>query len=181
MDMSSVTVPSCKWLPFMMLMQKSHIDKPGGHEGLHESVRLCFIHSVRLQCENGVMWGERRKRGGGAYHLSIHVLSCKLPHFFSLLHASSVLLVFHYRSVELEWKAAAVLGFNIHGFLEWSHSRQQSLALYPSPCPITSLPPLSHSLMITLFTPVMHTPSNPTQSSQLTFIATDCLKAAFYR
>lgn len=70
----------------------------------------------------------------------------------STVHASSsVLLALHYRSVELVWKAAAVLGFNIHGFLEWSHSRQQSLALYPSPCPITSLPsPLTRSCSLSV-------------------------------
>ncbi len=84
--------PSCKCKKtttyFHDFHAKSHTDKPGVHEGLRESVGLCFIHSVRLRCEDGVMWRERRKRGGGAYHLWIQhpCFLSKLFHFLALLH-----------------------------------------------------------------------------------------------
>lgn len=105
----------------MIFMQKSHTDKPGGHEGLRESVGLCFIHSVRLRCKDGVMWRERRKRGGGAYHLWIQhpCFLSKLSHFLALLHGRFLWVPIS-RSLslsqgqrgqedgELAWKTAAV-------------------------------------------------------------------------
>lgn len=207
-----MTFPSCKlknndfpsWLKC-----KNHTDKPGGHEGLHESVRLGFIHSVRLQCEDGVMWGERGKRGGGAYRRSIPVLSCQLSHFLALLHAHllccSVSPSLHFcqrkENVELVWKTAAVrrsvaagvelifMGFlneatHVSSLNAWT-STSQSLALYPSPCPITSLPSLTHARSLSVHSCDAYAIKSCTQSSHLHLYCvlynTDCHKAALQR
>lgn len=126
MDMSSATAHhanakttisswfSCK------KKKSSHTDKPGGHEGLRENGGFCFIHSVWLRCKDGVMWRERRKRVGGAYHLWIQhpcffQASFLIFSLFCTAVSSEVLLVIRYRSVRVNGGRRTVSWCENHG------------------------------------------------------------------